>query len=170
MDALIARKGDIPVADLSDLAQQIRDLADGLTAVGEDGLRRELLKALSAAADPIAKQIRATGNLRDHMPGRYADVLAEDLQVTAHARAGLNPEVTILARAPTVGRGGRKIRQRNAGVITHPLFGNRERWYVQEKGMVEGFFDTPVERAAPAVREAIRAAVNRAEDQALGKA
>jgi len=158
------------VADVTEAAQEFADLAKNLTAVGLDGLKRELYKAISDAAEPLASEIRNVGHLRDYMPDRYADILASDLRVTTHKRTGItNPGVVLFANAPTIGRGGRKVRQRDEGRITHPLFGNKERWFTQTAGMRAGFFTTPAERSAPQVRDAILAAVRRAEEQALGR-
>jgi hypothetical protein len=158
------------VADVADAAREFRDLAVSLRLVGLDGLKRELYKAISDAAAPVAAEIKGLQHLRDYMPDRYADVLAGDLQVTTHKNTSIsNPGVTLFARAPTVGRGGRKIRQREEGRITHPLFGNKDRWFTQTAGMKPGFFSTPAERSAPRVRDKILEAIHRAEEQALGR-
>ncbi len=158
------------MTDVSEAAQEFRDLAVNLRLVGQDGLRRELYQAISDAAAPVAAEIRGVTHLRDYMPDRYADVLASDLQVTTHKNTSIsNPGVTLFARAPTFGRGGRKIAQRESGVITHPLFGNKNRWFTQTGGMKPGFFSSPAERSAPAVRDKILEAMRRAEDQALGR-
>ena len=158
------------MADLSDAAQEFRDLSRHLAEVGLDDLRRELGQAINAAAGPIADDIRNVTHLRDYMPNRYAGVLASDLKVTVSKHTGITTAgVSILARAPTFGRGGRKIRQREAGIITHPVFGDRRDWKMQTAGMRPGFFITPAERAAPRVREAILAAMDRVALKATGK-
>jgi len=158
------------VTDVAEAAQEFADLAKNLTAVGLDELKRELYKAISDAAGPLTSEIRNIAHLRDYMPDRYADVLAQDLRVTTHKRTGVtDPGVVLFANAPTIGRGGRKVRQRDEGRITHPVFGDRKNWKVQTKGMRPGFFTTPAERSAPRVREAILGAVRRAEEKALGR-
>lgn len=149
------------MTDLSGAARDFRDLARNLRYIGEEGLRKELYQAISDAADPLVKEIGNLPHLRAYMPDRYADVFATSLQVSVHKRTGADPGVTVVGRAPTFGRGGRKIRQRDAGTITHPLFGNRQRWFTQTGGMVPGFFTTPAERSGPRVREAIIAAIKR---------
>jgi hypothetical protein len=152
--------------DLVAGAQAFQILAQHLKDTGETGLRRELTKAIHDAAQPVAAQIRSPAHLTEYMPARYAAVLSADLQVTTHTRVGgTAPGVTISARAPTVGRGGRKIRQRNLGTITHPVFGNRKRWEVQTDGMHPGFFDDPAERAAPQIREALLGAMRDVSDK-----
>jgi hypothetical protein len=153
--------------DLFAGAQAFQALAERLKENGETGLRRQLSKAVSDAAQPVAKQIGSPFHLDRYMPSGYVPVLAADLQVTTHTRAGgTSPGVTIFARAPTAAGGGRKIRQRNAGVITHPVFADvllprrQWRWEVQTKGMHPGFFDDPAGRAAPQVREALLQAMH----------
>jgi hypothetical protein len=151
-------------------ARQFADLAKNLREVGEEGLRKELLQAVDDAARPVADDIGNVTHLRDYMPDRYADVLAADLRVTAHkTTGGTDPGVTLLVRAPTVGRGGRKVRQRNTGLITHPLFGNKQRWFTQTAGMRPGFVDDPVARARPHVRDKILEAVKRVTEKAVGR-
>ena len=158
------------MTDLPEASAQFAELARNLALVGAGDLRKELYQAISDAADPLAGEIRNVTHLRAYMPNRYADVLAGDLQVTTHKRTvGEEAGVTLFARAPTVGRGGRKIRQRDAGLITHPVFGNRRNWKVQTAGMVPGFFTTPAERSAPRVREQIVAAMDRVALKATGK-
>jgi hypothetical protein len=160
-------------ATLAEAAAEFADLAKNLQLVGAGELRRELYRAISDAARPVADEIKSLPNLEDHMPNRYAAVLRQDLQVTTHKQTGTDPGVTIAARAPTLGRGGRKVAQRNAGRITHPEWaqGPRRswRWSVQEAGMRPGFFTDPCQRAAPQVRKAIVAAVARVERKATGR-
>jgi hypothetical protein len=164
------------MADPAEAARQFADLAKNLTLVGEGELRAELYKALDEAAQPLAREISNPTHLRADMPDRYADVFARDLKITVSKRTGgTDPGVTLLIRAPTFGRGGRKVIQRNAGVITHPVFGQAGtprrlwRWKVQTAGMRAGFVDSPVERSAPLVREKVAEAVRRVEDKALGR-
>ena len=171
MDARPAWKGDSSVAvSVAGAAREFADLAKNLREVGEEGLRRELLQAVDDAAQPVADEIGNVTHLRADMPDRYADVLAKDLRISTHkTTGGTDPGVTILVRAPTVGRGGRKVRQRNAGVIAHPVFGNRNVWRTQTAGMRAGFVDDPVERAAPHVRDKILEAVHRITEKATGR-
>ena len=160
--------------DLVQGAQAFQILAAHLKETGEGKLRADLQKAIKDAAKPIADMIGNTSHLREYMPNRYADVLATDLQVSTHARAGgTSPGITIMARAPTAasgGRGARKIRQREAGVITHPLWGNREHWYPQTAGMSAGFFSDPGHRMAPQVRDKILEAMRGTCDEITRKA
>ena len=157
-------------ASMASAAREFADLAKNLRAVGDDELRKELFQAIDEAAAPVAAEIGNVTNLRDKMPNRYADVLAGDLKVSTHkTTGGTDPGVTLLVRAPTIGRGGRKVRQRNAGTITHPVFGNRRNWKVQTAGMRPGFVDDPVEKAVPHVRDKVLEAVQRITEKATGR-
>ena len=158
-------------ATLSEAAAEFADLAKNLTLVGSGELKQELYKAINEAARPVADEIRSLANLEEHMPNRYAAVLAADLQVTTYKNASVsNPGVTITARAPTPRHGsrGRQVQSLNAGLIRHPVFADRTaprrtwHWKSQTGGMQPGFFTDPCEAAAPRVRDAIGAAVDRA--------
>jgi len=134
---------------------QLRVLSRRLREAGKEGqgLRRELYAAINRAAKPLAAEIKDPANLRSHMPNRYADTLARDLNVSAAKRAGRDPGVTIRART---GRGRkRKVGLLDQGVIVHPVFGDREDWKSQTKGMHSGFFDDPARRAAPEIRKQV---------------
>jgi hypothetical protein len=153
------------MGDLSDGAQQFRDLARNLTLVGAGELHRELYQAVSDAARPVAGDIRRS--LPDFMPNRYAETLDADLEIRVSQRTGADTAGVVL-----MGRGrtrARKVKRLEAGVLSHPLFGNREHWYNQTSHVSAGFFSRPAEAAAPQIREAILAAMSRIADKATGR-
>jgi hypothetical protein len=161
--------------DLEAGAAAFKILATHLRAAGEDGLRKELDKAISDAAEPLKQEIRL--GLRPHMPNRYADVLNADLRLTISKRTGPDPGVTLRATAAP-GRAasssharrsltGRKLARLNEGRLTHPLWGNREHWYTQ--AITPAFFTGPAEASAPRVRRAILDAMNRIADRVTRK-
>lgn len=133
-------------------------LSARLKQMGTDGqgLRRELLKGINEAARPLTEEIRAFAHLAPYMPNRYAAVLAADIEVTAVKSISSEPSVRIRAR----GRAHRrKVIRLNDGIITHPVFGDRQRWVDQTRGMRPGFFTDPADRAGPAVRDRVLAAM-----------
>ena len=159
---------------MADAAVEFEALARALTEAGESGLKRELYKAISDAARPLAEEITSTANLEDHLPDRYVPVLQGDLRVTARKRIGGEAGVTLIGSAPTLrGNRGRQVQRLNRGVIGHPVFGKRSRvnarrwaaWVYQTDGMRAGFFDGPVSRAGPEVRRQIEAAIRRVRDK-----
>lgn len=138
---------------------QLRRLSARLRDAGSDGqgLRRELYKAVNQAARPLAAEIKDAGHLSPYMPGRYAEVLASDLTVSATKSTGANPGVAIRAKGR---RHRRKVIQLDNGIIEHPLFGNREHWFRQARGMRAGFFTDPCARAAPEIRKEVLRAMH----------
>ena len=152
---------------MADAATEFAALAYALREAGETGLKRELYKALDDAARPVAEVIGGENHLKEFLPDRYAGVLRPDLKVSARKRStGENPDVTIIATTRQLGGvQRRRIRRLNAGVLAHPLFGNRKRWYDQTGGVTAGFFDRPVEEARPAVRSQIEDALARVRNK-----
>lgn len=156
------------MAGLADGADDFRLLALRLKNTGETGLRRELDKAINDAARPLLTQIRT--ELPDHLPDPYAAVLDEDLRLSLSRRTSIDsPGVTL--RATTRGIGGRRRIRRldETGVLWHPFFGNRKRWYGQTSHVRAGFFTGPAEHSAPQVRDAILNAMHDVADKLTRK-
>lgn len=142
---------------------ELRALAARLKEAGTEGqgLRRELLRRLDEAARPLADEITSAGNLRRHMPHRYADVLAADLKVTISRRlAGSSPRVAIEVRGRLHKR---KLVQREDGILWHPVYAQGLRktwnWSKRPQAIRPGFVNDPVQASGPAIREAALKAV-----------
>jgi len=143
-------------------------LSARLKEAGATGLRRELYKAITAAADDLVTEISSVEHLNPYMPDHYAAVLASDLSVKVFKRGGSNAHVTLRAesRAP---RKRKLVQLDERGILVHPVFGrggggtglHRKEWtwVAQFSHVRQGFFTDPVERAAPAVRDKILAAM-----------
>jgi len=144
------------VAD--DGAQQFAILANHLRAAGSGDLRRQLYDAISTAVRPALAQVRA--GIPAHVPSGYAPELEADLKLDTRKYTGPDPGIRIAATAPTPWGGHRKLARIEDGLLNHPLFGDRKRWYGQTDGMVPKFFSGPLEAAAPAIRDAILAAMH----------
>jgi hypothetical protein len=137
--------------DYAALARRLKD-------AGETGLARALRKALNDAAAPIAREIRDPEHLKSYMPDRYAATLAADMKLsTLGTGSTRSPGVRIQAAGREKKR---KVAKVNAGVLTHPLYGNRGHWFTQEGGMKRGFFDDPCQKSGPQVRDKILAAMH----------
>jgi hypothetical protein len=150
---------------MSEAASELESIARHLRRAGEVDLVRELQKAITGAARPVTGDIRA--GLRDHMPDRYAETLDADLSLGTSSRlSGNNPGVSIYARAR---RKARKLRRLDAGLLTHPVYGHRDRWVTQASHVTRGFFTGPAEAAAPRVRAAIEAALTDVAEKAVRK-
>lgn len=142
---------------------KLRVLSAKLRDAGEEGkgLRRELMKEITEAAKPLAKEITDVGHLKRYMPDRYAAVLAADLSVRAARSFSKNPSIEIRAKAR---ENKRKVNMLDAGVINHPIFarGPRRSWRwsnAQTRGMRAGFFSDPCRSAAPQIKARVLHAI-----------
>jgi hypothetical protein len=158
--------------DLVQGAQAFQILARHLKDTGEGGLRRDLNKAIRDAAQPAADTVRNLSHLMEYMPNRYAGVLYDSLKVTTTATTGTHPGIRINARAQGF-RYPRKLSRLDRGVLGHPVFGMRSKanprmwavWEDQTAGVQERFFEDPLERAAPQVRDAVLEAMRNTCEQ-----
>jgi hypothetical protein len=132
-------------------------LAQRLRYADDRGLRDELNQKVSDATGPVIREMRA--ELKPLLPDRYAATLDEDLELSVSKRtAGSQPGVRITGR--TRSRRARKLRYVDEGRLTHPVFGDRTRWFTQEAPSVRpGWFTGPALRSAPRMRDAILAAM-----------
>jgi hypothetical protein len=149
---------------LDELAGSLNAIAVRLRELGDEGLVRELQAAVGRAVDPLKDRIPAA--LRPHLPNRYADVLAGELKVrrsTSLGGSGGTAQVTVLASTDR----NRKLAQSDAGVLVHPLYGDRERWFTQ--GVAPGWFTDPVEESVPEIREAVEQALDEVARKAVAE-
>src|SRR6266704_5469985 len=151
------------MAGLADAAAELEALAFRLRRAGDTELLREVTRAMRDAVDPVQDEIRA--GLKPEPPDRYAKELDEDLRLGVNVRTNeRDPGVAITGQARSKAR---KLRDLDAGRIHHPLFGDREKWFLQEEPSVQpGWFTGPAEAGGPRVR----AAIERALADVAGKA
>lgn len=142
------------MADLWEVADELESIGRHLRRAGEIDLERELVAAFRRAVRPVPGQIRR--ELKPHLPDRYAADLDADVSIGVSVRtADKNPGVSIYAKA----RGkGRKLRRLDAGLLTHPLYGDREHWFTQS--VVPEWFTGPAKDAAPRVRDELQRALD----------
>jgi hypothetical protein len=148
-------------------AQELAALARRLKDAGEGGLRRQLYTGIRTAAEPVLGEIRA--EMPSHMPNRYAGVLGADLVLSTSVRAGKTASVRL--KGVTRGK-NRQIARLDRGILVHPLFGSRARWFAQGPlggGMRPGFFSGPIEHAVPQLRSAVLGAMRRTAEKITGK-
>lgn len=157
--------------------EEFAALARRLKEAGETGLRKELYKAISDAAKPIAREISSLDHLKPYLPDRYAAVLAADLTASVSRITGRNPGVRLVAVARTKARAGRrKVTHLDKGLINHPVYprsDDRNTWVWsnnQTGGMKPGFFSDPCRKSAPQVREKILAAMTETARKIAGGA
>jgi len=164
------------MSGLRDAAAELEALAFRLRRAGNDELVREITKAMRDAVVPVKDEIRA--DLKPKLPDRYAAELDADLRLGVNVRtAGSDPGVSITGTTLLgVGRGGvreggkaRKLRDLDAGRLTHPVYGNREVWRTQKLPSVQpGWFTGPAEAAGPRVLAGIEKALGDVANRAAG--
>lgn len=143
--------------------EQFVQLARALNAQGSagKGLKRELMAEIKTAAKPMENEVRR--DLPQYLPKRYARVLAANLvvrpsQKTTGNSAGL--KLTGYAKGQSRRR---QVNPIDAGILRHPVFGNRKVWIAQR--VKAGFWSIPMERSrdkpAVAIRRAIQNAIRK---------
>lgn len=151
------------MAGMADAATELEALAFRLRRAGDTDLLREVTRAMRDAVVPVQAEIRA--GLAPKLPNRYAAALDADVRLGTSVRTGeRDPGVSLTG---TSGK-GRKLRNLDAGRLTHPVFGNREHWSTQEEPSVQpGWFSGPAEAAGPRVRDGIEKALADVADKAV---
>ena len=151
IEDLIARTGVSGQGRLLDLAcgtgQLAFPLRGSFAEVWAVDREPDFAQMVQARADKLG-----AGNIRPVTAD--AETLDADLRLGVNVRTGdRDPGVAVTGQS----RGGnRKLRRLDAGLLTHPLFGDREHWFTQEEPSVQpGFFTGPAEAAGPRVRAGI---------------
>ena len=154
------------MAGLNNVASELESIARELRRQADGELFRELTGAMRRGVEPAKEQIRA--GLKPHLPDRYAEVLAADLDLAVSvSTAGREPGVSLIARTRSGKR--RSLRRIDTGQLRHPGPGNdREHWYTQE--VHPGWFTGPARDADPEVTRNLEAALERVADQVDRKA
>src|SRR2546430_2558264 len=117
------------MSGLADAAAELEALAFRLRRAGDGELVREVTRAMRDAVVPVQNGIRA--GLRPDPPDRYAATRAADLRLGVNVRTNdRDPGVALTATARTKAR---KLRNLDEGRLTHPVYGNREKWETQEE-------------------------------------
>ena len=153
------------MAGLAGAAAELEALAFRLRRAGDTDLLREVTRAMRDSVAPVQGEIRA--GLDPHLPRRYAAELGADVRIGVNVRTGVrDPGVAVTGQ--TQGGRGRKLRNLDAGRLTHPVYGNREVWRTQEEPSVQpGWFTGPAEAAGPRVRAGIEKALADVADRAV---
>jgi hypothetical protein len=153
------------MAGLADAASELEALAFRLRRAGDTELVAEVTKAMRDAVVPVQDEIRA--GLAPHLPNRYAAVLDADVRLGTSVRTGgSDPGVSVTGQA--AGK-ARRLRDLDAGILHHPVFGDRSVWRKQGEPSVQpGWFTGPAEAAGPRVRDGIEKALEDVAARAAG--
>lgn len=152
---------------------QLRLVAARLRDAGDEGkgLKRQLQKNITEAAQPLARKIADVEHLKPYLPDRYAAVLAADLGVKVVNRfSGGNPAVQVRAQAR---EHKRKVARLDVGLINHPVYarGRRGTWSWsnnQTGGMKPGFFSDACREATPQIRSKVLEALTETAGKITG--
>jgi hypothetical protein len=125
-------------------------------------LQAALRKRVRPALEPLKKDIPAEAVRR--MPAGYGPLLSRATEVYIRVGTGASFSATVKVLA-TGKREQRDVRSLNAGRLSHPLFGNRRRWYRQR--VKPGFVNIPVQRTQKRVVDAAEAARDDVADHIL---
>jgi hypothetical protein len=123
-------------------AGELRRVAAQLRAE-QKALQANIVRGARRAVRPLERAIRA--EVPAHMPGGYTAVLAPALRITTSVRFASSPGIRIRVRAAGKVE-DRDVASLDAGVLRHPLFGNRGHWYAQ--GIRAGFVSGPARALA----------------------
>ncbi len=120
--------------------QELRVIAGRLRKAAARDLTYELRKAQRKAFQPLQKEIKAEAEATLPKLGGYNVIMSKAVKVTVTTGAG---RTALNARVYATGKGEeRDVRQVNAGILRHPLFGHRRSWHTTR--VRAGFVDRPV--------------------------
>lgn len=147
---------------MADLGSELEALAYRLRRAGQDDLGRELTAAMRRSVNQVPGKIGA--GLAPHLPDQYAAELGADLDIKTVTRnsGSTTADAAVSVYAQTRSGKRRKLRRLDSGLISHPLYGNREHWYTQtgmSEGMKPGWFTGPCQDAEPHVRTELERAL-----------
>ncbi len=129
----------MPVGNANGL-QELRVIASRLRKAAARDLVVELRKAQRKAFQPLQKEIKAEALATLPKLGSYNAVMSKAVKVSVTTGVG---RTALNARVYAKGKGEeRDVRQVNAGILRHPLFGHRKSWHTTR--VRPGFVDRPV--------------------------
>jgi hypothetical protein len=135
-------------------AEDFLALSKALKAAGKAGLRKELHKAVAAAAKPLLPKVKEAARTSLPRAGGLNQRIARK-PIRVQARTG---EKTAGVRIV-----GSKVDPRiNQGRVGHPIFGRKgkpknggKNWAVQNVPGAVGYFDKTIEEGAPGVQGSV---------------
>lgn len=153
------------VADLNVRGvKELRHVGELMRDAPQD-LRREMFRGINRATKEPRRQ--TLQELADRLPdsGGASTAIRKDtkLNIKRNMR-GRNVGIRVVAKSPRTVQ-----RMNNQGILRHPVFGHRGIWVNQDVRGLSGWFDEPMERSAPQVRQEILEALDRAVAQIVSR-
>lgn len=140
-------------------AQKLDALATRMRDAGRKDLEKELRAELRKPPKRLERAVKIA--VPNHMPLRYAAVLARSLRFSTRVVRGAVLGVRVTMHGRGGGGGDRDVRRLNEGELRHPVFGRRRRttrgrtfenpWVSQR--ILPGFFTRPAERVLRQVQD-----------------
>lgn len=126
-----------------DGADKFAAVAKTLKQAGDKDLKKELRAAIASAVEPMTDEVR--DQVAQYLPTRYAPLLADSLKTRQSWRTSGSTIGLVLTGSAKGRRQRRHVQAINAGVLRHPVFGNRNVWVAQP--VRRGFWDEPMTAA-----------------------
>lgn len=142
-------------------SERLAALAVQLKIAGDVTLRRELLRGLKSAANPL---VEATADAaREKLPhGGGLNEQVAGQKVKVQVRTGARTAgVRLTTTAPDTA-------QTDSGIVRHPVYGNRKRWVTQKIPAATGWWSKTLADKGPEVTTELLAAMERVEHEIQG--
>lgn len=143
-------------------ADELRRLAKQCRDLGRRDLVNKLYRGFNRAVQPFEREVRA--ELGAHTPGDYTGVLDGSLRIRASVKtvgSGVGISVVGIAHGQVYERDLPAV---DAGIVRHPLFGDRSRWF--NTYTVPGFFTgPPADRMIGRVEDAAELVIEEVADE-----
>lgn len=133
-------------------SQSLAELGARLKRLERGDLRRELLKSIRTASEPLKEAARQSALENLPQAGGLGQRVAETPIVSRTSLSGSS------ARVRLISGNRRRLRELDRGRLRHPVFGNRDNWVTQQ--VQPGWWTQPMEAGSPHVRAAIVRAVD----------
>ena len=109
-------------------AATLKQVAAQIRAEGRKDLSRQMSTALTRAVEPV--KVCITKEAGSAMPSGYTALLTGSLRHRISRRSGGQQAQVILRTYADGKKERRDIGSLNNGVLRHPLFGRKKKWYV----------------------------------------
>lgn len=132
--------------DISELVRRISRHAD------KRALRRELTQGINRVTKGTRDDMKAS--IPSSLPSRggLASLVHGRTSLVGQAIGGRYAGIRI-----RVNNKDHNLRRMNsAGIVRHPVFGNRERWISQTEGVEKGFLDESFEKDKPEITRGVQ--------------
>jgi len=125
-------------------SERLAALAVRLKVAGDVTLRRELLRVLKSAANPLVKDVaEAAREKLPHAGGLNEQVAGQKVKVQVRTGAR-TAGVRLTTSAPDT-------KQTDSGFVRHPVYGNRKKWVTQKIPNAAGWWSKTLADKGPEV-------------------